>query len=109
MSLPLKREKSVTVTSGLHGGHLHFQPEGEYADEYGQSWFIEGNTEILDLSITNKTVKYGDYPDALSRLYSSFFSHEGEYLIVSAKPGHEFIGEGSPTHVGGASHGGYKK
>ena len=107
--IAIKSEKSVTVTSGLHGGHLHFHPEGEYADEYGQSWFIEGNTEILDLSITNKTVKYGDYPDALSRLYSSFFSHEGEYLIVSAKPGHEFIGEGSPTHVGGASHGGLHK
>jgi hypothetical protein len=54
-------------------------------------------------------MQYGDYPDALSRLYSSFFSHDGEYLIVCAKPGHEFKGEGSPTHIGGASHGGLHK
>lgn len=57
----------------------------------------------------NKRIKYGDYPDALARLYAPFFSHEGKYIIVSAKPGHEFIGEGSPTHVGGASHGGLHK
>ena len=28
---------------------------------------------------------------------------------MSAKPGYEFIGEGSPTHIGGASHGGLHK
>lgn len=104
-----RNEKSVTVTSGIHRGSFHFYPEGDFIDEYEQSWFIEGNVEILDLSITNNKVQYGDYPDALARLYSSFFSHEGEYLIVSAKPGYEFIGEGSPTHIGGASHGGLHK
>ena len=30
-------------------------------------------------------------------------------LSSPAKPGYEFIGEGSPTHVGGASHGGLHK
>lgn len=42
-------------------------------------------------------------------MIASFFSHEGDYLIANAKPGYEFIGEGSPTHVGGASHGALHK
>lgn len=93
----------------MHNGHLQFHPDGDYSDEYEQSWFIEGEKKILDLSITDKRIEYGDYPDALARLYSSFFSHEGEYIIVSAKPGSEFKGESSPTHIGGASHGGLHK
>lgn len=107
--IAFKKEKTVTVTSGLHIGHLQFHPDGDYTDEYEQSWFIEGEKEILDLTITDKSIEYGDYPDALARLYSSFFSHEGEYIIVSAKPGSEFKGESSPTHIGGASHGGLHK
>ncbi|MBO1514191.1 alkaline phosphatase family protein [Metabacillus bambusae] len=101
-----EKENSIIVTSGIQDGQLIFRPEGDFIDEYGQSWFIEGELEILDLSINKNKVSYGSYPDALARLYSTFFSHEGDYLVVSAKPGHEFIAEGSPTHVGGASHGG---
>ena len=63
----------------------------------------------MNLTITEKGLKYGDYPDALARLNSSFYSHEGEYIIICAKPGYEFIGEGSPTHVNGAAHGGLHK
>lgn len=101
-----KEGNSITVISGMHDGQLTFHPEGDLIDGYGQSWFIEGDIELLDLSINEKTVNYGIYPDALARLYTTLFSHEGDYLVVSAKPGHEFIGEGSPTHIGGASHGG---
>lgn len=43
------------------------------------------------------------------RLYTPFFSHDGKYIIGSAKPGYELIGEGSSTHVWGASHGGLHK
>jgi hypothetical protein len=107
--IALKRERTIKVTSGIHSGHLHFHPEGDFFDSYGQSWFVEGNKEILDLEVENNEIKYGNYPDALARLYAPFFSHDGDYIIVSAKPGYEFIGEGSPTHVGGASHGGLHK
>ncbi|MBZ5750510.1 alkaline phosphatase family protein [Metabacillus rhizolycopersici] len=101
-----KKGNSVNVISGIQDGQLIFHPEGDLNDEYGQSWYIEGELELLGLSINENTVSYGAYPDALARLYTTFFSHEGDYLVVSAKPGYEFIGEGSPTHVGGASHGG---
>jgi predicted AlkP superfamily pyrophosphatase or phosphodiesterase len=107
--IAIKNGKAITVTSGIHSGELQFYPGGDFVDEYGQSWFIDGNMKILDLTLTENKVCYGDYPDALARLYAPFFSHDGNYLIVTAKPGHEFIGEGSPTHVGGASHGGLHK
>lgn len=101
-----KKENSIVVTSGIHDGQLIFHPEGDFIDEYRQSWEIKGELTLLDLSINENKINYGIYPDALARLYTTFFSHEGDYLVVSAKPGHEFIGEGSPTHIGGASHGG---
>ncbi|MDI3411006.1 hypothetical protein QKW52_15005 [Bacillus sonorensis] len=55
---------------------------------------------MLDITISETKIEYGKFPDAFARLYSSCVSHEGDYLIVSAKPGYEFIGEGSPTHIG---------
>ncbi|MET3695743.1 predicted AlkP superfamily pyrophosphatase or phosphodiesterase [Bacillus oleivorans] len=102
-------ECKINVISGIREGKLTYQPDGNLADPYGQMWSIEGESGILDLSIEGNRINEGDYPDALQRLYASFHSHEGDYLVVSAKPGYEFIGEGSPTHVGGASHGGLHK
>ncbi|MEC0493314.1 alkaline phosphatase family protein [Bacillus glycinifermentans] len=101
-----KNEKNaIEVISGEGDGKLIFKQGGDRADEYGQSWTLEGDGKVLDLTVAETSVAYGKFPNALARLYSSCFSHEGDYLIVSAKPGCEFIGEGSPTHIGGASHG----
>ncbi|SFB22214.1 Type I phosphodiesterase / nucleotide pyrophosphatase [Lentibacillus halodurans] len=107
--IAFKDGKSVTVMSGVYDGQLYFHPEGDTVDPYGQSWFIDGNRDILDIDISENNITYGDYPDALARLYASLVSHEGDYLAVSAKPGYEFKGESSPTHVGGGSHGGLHK
>ncbi|MGM0876668.1 MAG: alkaline phosphatase family protein [Bacillota bacterium] len=101
-----KKDNSILVTSGMQTGQLIFSPSGDFMDDYGQSWSIEGDKEILDLTIIGNNISYGAYPDALARLYTTFFSHEGDYLVVNAKPGYEFLAESSPTHVGGASHGG---
>jgi hypothetical protein len=101
-----KKDNSILVTSGIQDGKLLFHPSGDFVDEYGQSWSIKGYTAILHLSINKNVISYGVYPDALARLYTTFFSHEGDYLVVNAKPGYEFLAESSPTHVGGASHGG---
>ncbi|USK87363.1 alkaline phosphatase family protein [Peribacillus asahii] len=97
---------SIKVKSGGKKGELDYRKGGEFIDTYNQTWFIEGDHELLDITVNDNQILYGDYPDALDRLYSSLNSHEGNFIIVSAKPGYEFIGEGSPTHVGGASHGG---
>lgn len=105
-----KEGNTVKVLSGDKRGVFSFQQTGEFSDQYGQSWKIEGNTQILDITIKNgHSIVYGDYPDALARLYSSFYSHTGNFLVVNTKPGFEFIGEGSPKHVGGASHGSLHK
>ena len=104
-----KEESFIQVKSGEKKGKLRYQKGGEYTDPYNQTWLIEGNHELLDISLKGTRILFGDYPDALARLYTSLHSHEGNFIIVSAKPGYEFIGEGSPTHVGGASHGGLHK
>ncbi|WP_340404776.1 alkaline phosphatase family protein [Bacillus smithii] len=88
---------------------FQFRPNGKFTDPYNQSWTLEGDASILDLAIKENNIQYGNYPDALARLYSSFHSHNGRYLIVDAKPGHEFVSEKSPTHIGGAAHGSLHK
>lgn len=107
--IAFKDGKTATVMSGVHDGKLYFRPEGDAVDPYGHSWFIDGNHDILDIDISDNNITYSDYPDALARLYASLASHKGDYLAVSAKPGYEFKGESSPTHVGGGSHGGLHK
>ncbi|SFL85804.1 Predicted pyrophosphatase or phosphodiesterase, AlkP superfamily [Gracilibacillus orientalis] len=101
-----KHGDMIQVISGDEEGTLSFKPNGTYTDSYGQKWELEGNEKILDLSITkDNKISYRDFPDGLARLNSSFYSQTGRYLIADAKPGFEFVGEGSPTHVNGASHG----
>jgi len=107
--IAFKKDQNIHVQSGSIEGEFIFKPNGPYVDQYEQSWDVSGNHDILNLSIENQQIHYHDYPDALARLYSSLTSHEGNYIVVSAKPNFEFIGEGSPTHVGGASHGGLHK
>lgn len=101
-----KEGASIKVKSGEKKGELHYRKGGEFIDTYNQTWFIEGDYELIDITVNGNQILYGDYPDALARIHSSLYSHEGNFIIVSAKPGFEFIGEGSPTHIGGASHGG---
>ncbi len=92
------------VVSGTK--RMQFQPGGDLVDEYGKSWSLDGDATVLDLFIEDdRTIRCGDYPDALSRLNGALHSHEGRYLILDAKPGFEFATEHSPTHPGGASHG----
>lgn len=104
-----RRGSHIVVRAGKKEGELRFRKGGPWIDPYNQSWDIEGDLSLLNLTVKGKNIHYGDYPDALERLYSSLYSHQGDFIIVSARPGYEFIGEGSPTHVGGASHGGLHK
>ncbi|WP_408007689.1 alkaline phosphatase family protein [Pseudalkalibacillus sp. A8] len=101
-----KNSDWIEIRSGTQKGKLKFRPDGDYKDDYDQEWSIEGDPALLDIDLGDKHIKYGEYPDTLARIASCLNSHEGDYLIASVKPGYEFIGEGSPTHVGGASHGG---
>ena len=102
-------EDHILVHSVDKDSQLTFRPNGKMIDQYDQAWTINGDYSILDIKSENGIVTYGDYPDALARIYGSLHSHNGRYIITDAKPGFEFIGEKSPTHIGGAGHGSLHK
>ncbi|MOA44277.1 hypothetical protein D3C78_1665280 [compost metagenome] len=59
----------------------------------------------MSIDTAHHELSYGQYPDALQRLYAALHSHDGEYLIVTSKPGYELADKSSPTHTGGGGHG----
>lgn len=90
---------------------IKFKAGGNLTDSYNQSWTVEQDEDVLDLSINTAALAldYGQYPDVLKRLSSALRSHEGEYLVVTAKPGYELSGGSSPAHKGGGGHGSIRK
>jgi len=105
-----KNKNVIHIESGMRNGSLRFSPCGEYTDEYNQTWSIEGNTELLDLTLTEgKKLTYGNYPDAFARLYGALHSHSGRFIVVNAKPGCEFKAQSTPFHLNGAAHGSLHK
>lgn len=100
-----KQNEWIHVVQGSR--QLSFRRGTQFMDRYGERWDIEGDTNLLGLQMSpeDRTVSSMEYPDALSRLASAFHSHEGEYLIVSAKPGMEIAADGAPNHPGGGNHG----
>ncbi len=106
-----KENEWIHVVQGGTSNKMSFKSEGEFKDNYNQSWSIEGDVRVLDLIINDesKTVTYGDYPDALRRLTGSLHSHKGQFLAITAKPGYELAAESSPTHIKGGGHGSLHK
>lgn len=87
------------------GGELHFWGGGEYEDEYKGNWGLEGDPWVLNVSVTGKKISYGEYPDALGRIASFMDCGNAGDIVVTARPGFEFTGEGVPGHPGTGSHG----
>jgi hypothetical protein len=104
-----KEEDLIQVRGGGKESTLAFHPNGSYRDPYQQTWMLNGDVSLLNIQATGETIEYGDYPDALARLYGALHSHPGRYLVITAKPGCEFVGESSPTHRNGAGHGALHK
>lgn len=101
-----KDETSIHIRSGMKEGLMHYSPNGKYTDVYGQSWHVEGDLELLDITIAeDNNLIFGDYPDALARLYGALHSHKGRFLVVNAKPGCDFKAQSTPFHLAGAAHG----
>ncbi|GAA0345333.1 hypothetical protein GCM10008967_39700 [Bacillus carboniphilus] len=105
-----KEQDTIHVASPHKAEELTFKKGGPYTDEYQQTWELQGDFSVLDLTVKNDgTIEYGNYPDGLARLYGAINSQEGRFLIAEAKPGHEFKGEGTATHDGGGAHGSIHK
>lgn len=118
MANRLKDEERIDFIAWKQNGWIHvlqggttkefrYKPTGKTIDAYGQSWTLGNHPEVLDLQLAKDqdTVQYREYPDALKRLYGALNSHEGDFLVVTAKSGYELAGESSPTHKGGGGHG----
>ncbi len=96
----------IYAVQGETSKELKFKANGKLIDPYHQKWTVEQDPNVLDLKINAaKSMNYGQYPDVLQRLSAAINSHQGEFLVVAAKPGYELADRSSPTHKGGGGHG----
>jgi len=86
-------------------GELRFAPGGDLEDGRGGTWSVEGSTGALGLQTEDGRVRSGAYPDALGRLWSALSCVQSGNVLLSAKPGYEFVDWGGADHVPGGSHG----
>lgn len=102
-----KEKEWIYAVQGQTAKELRYKANGELTDPYRQKWTVEGNFGVLDLKTNppEKLLTYGQYPDAMQRLSSALNSHQGEFLVVTAKPGYELADKSSPKHKGGGGHG----
>lgn len=84
---------------------LRFSPGGEIRDELGNEWQIDGDYELLDLEVNNGVVTSNSYPYGLARLWEALTASTTGDVLLSAKPGFEFVDWGGGKHTGGSSHG----
>jgi hypothetical protein len=93
----------VSVRRG--SGELRFSPGGRRRDLRGNAWTVQGDVELLDLSMDEALVTSSRYPDALARIWSALRCRAAGQVFASAEPGYEFLDWGGAHHVGGGSHG----
>jgi hypothetical protein len=72
------------------GRELRFRPGSGRKDPAGRSWELVGEAGALDLRVSEDALVYGDYPDALERLWGSVRSSRAGDVILSATPGYTF-------------------
>ncbi|MFD3274080.1 alkaline phosphatase family protein [Paenibacillus dendritiformis] len=104
-----KDKGQVTVRESGSGRTMHYQPGGVYTDNYGCSWTVIGEESVLDLKINDGHIQYGDYPDAMARLYGALYSQDVPMIVITARPRYEFKSRYYPVHLGGGSHGSLHK
>jgi hypothetical protein len=78
------------VVARKPGRELRFRPGAGPEDPAGRSWELAGDAGILDIRHPDGAMRYGDYPDALERLWGSVRSPRAGTIILSASPGYTF-------------------
>jgi type I phosphodiesterase/nucleotide pyrophosphatase len=86
-------------------GELRFAPGGTATDRRGRGWDLEGSLQALELEVASGELRFGDFPDALGRLWDALSAGSTGDVLVSAEPGYEFVDWGGADHAGGGSHG----
>ncbi|WP_229106656.1 alkaline phosphatase family protein [Paenibacillus sp. 1001270B_150601_E10] len=97
----------VHVLQAGTGHLLQYRAGGDWTDPYRQTWSLTGDLDVMDIQADqdSRTIRFNTYPDGLKRLHAALNSHEGEYLVVTAKSGYELADENSPVHPNGGAHG----
>ena len=92
------------ATVRLPGREVRFRPGPGADDPFGRSWELEGDPLALDIEISGGHLLYGDYPDALERLWGCLHSSRCGDVVLSASPGYTF-GEISGGYHTASDHG----
>jgi predicted AlkP superfamily pyrophosphatase or phosphodiesterase len=104
LDLVMHRDDGQAVVWSARG-ELRFAPGGDWADDRGGSWSVDGEAGTLGLELADGRVSSHSYPDALGRLWAALECPGSGDVIVSAGGGYEFVDWGGVAHVGGGSHG----
>jgi hypothetical protein len=88
------REEDWGVVRRL-GRELKFRPGGVAGDgprdAAGRAWDLLGDRRALELEIEEgEEIRYGEYPDALERLWGCLLSPRCGDVVLSATPGYTF-------------------
>ncbi|MFL6032153.1 MAG: alkaline phosphatase family protein [Rubrobacteraceae bacterium] len=83
-------EEAGWVVVRKPGRKLRFRPGAGQKDPAGRSWELVGDAGALDLRVSSETLVYGEYPDALERLWGSVRSSRAGDVVLSASPGYTF-------------------
>ena len=86
------------------GREVRFSPGSGVSDPFGRSWELEGDPQALDIAVSDGFLHYGDYPDALERLWGCLHSPRCGDVVLSATPGYTF-GEISGGYHTASDHG----
>ena len=104
-------EGRMTVRGSSGTLHAQRDPESGMPTERAvvtgrdhDKWTISGDLDLLDITIVDGKIRYGRYPDALERLDQAVGCIHAGDVVISARPGYEFIDIGGGKHTGG-SHG----
>jgi hypothetical protein len=109
----LTGRRGVDLAAWLEGGwatvrrsgrEVRFRPGSGPEDPFGRPWDLEGDPRALDIDVTGGALGYGEYPDALERLWGCLHSPRCGDVVLSATPGYTF-GEISGGYHTASDHG----
>jgi len=102
------REGEEAVVAAAEGELRFAQADSGDAtttDPRGARWRLDGDHDVVDAHVADGELAYGDYPDALGRLWSALHCPRAGDVVLSATPGYEFVDWGGSYHQAGGSHG----
>jgi hypothetical protein len=76
------------------GRELRFRPSSTVGDGLrdaaGRAWELSGDPLALEIEVSDGGIGYGEYPDALERLWGCLRSPRCGDVVLSATPGYTF-------------------